>query len=107
MRLLQLYLGGTLLGNTLQLPRASPFTQIMGASSGIASILTFWVIRNPYQTIYVYFFPVPAWAFGILFMGYSWYSMDSGGSVGHAAHFGGGLFGLALHFALKKRLFKR
>jgi membrane associated rhomboid family serine protease len=79
----------------------------MGASAGIASIMSFWIIRNPTQTIYVYFFPVPAWAFGLLFMGYSFYAMDSNSSVGHAAHFGGGIFGLALHYAIKKRFFRK
>lgn len=95
------------MGNTLQLPRASPFTQIMGASAGVASIMSFWILRNPTQTIFLYFIPVPAWAFGILFMGYSFLAMNDQSSIGHAAHFGGGLFGLGLHFALKYRLFRR
>lgn len=101
-KLLQLYLGGTFLGGLLQLPRGTPFTQIQGASSGIASILTFWILNNPYQTIYVYFIPVPAWAVGIAFMGYSYLAMDSFSGVGHAGHFGGGVFGVAFYYLLKK-----
>lgn len=105
-RLLQLYLGGTALGGMLQLPRGGTFTQIMGASAGVASILTFWILNNPYQTIYVYFFPVPAWVVGIVFMGYSYLYMDSMSTTGHAGHFGGGVFGGLIYFLLKRRMIR-
>jgi membrane associated rhomboid family serine protease len=78
----------------------------MGASCGVSAILCYYILNNPYTTIYVYFFPVPAWAFGVAFMGYSWLSMNSPGSVGHAGHFGGGLFGAMLYAAVKYK-FKR
>jgi len=50
---------------------------------------------------------MPAWLFGTLYMLYSMSRMNSGGSVGHAAHFGGGAFGAAFYFAIRKGLFRR
>ena len=107
--MLQLYLGGTAFGNLLQVGRTEhPFQSIMGASSGIGAILVYWIAFNPHDTIYLYFFPVRAWIVGALFMGYSFLMMNStGGGVGHAGHFGGGLFGGLMYLMARYGYLKR
>jgi membrane associated rhomboid family serine protease len=75
----------------------------MGASGGLASVLTFFVLNFPKETIYVYFIPVPAWAFGVFIFGYSYLNYDSRSSVSHAGHLGGILAG-ACYYALKRRI---
>ena len=78
--LLQLYmLGGTMcsLFSLNQANRHYGDTTYMGASGGMASVLTFFILNFPKETIYVYFIPVPAWAFGVFIFGYSYLNYDT------------------------------
>lgn len=106
MRLAQLYAGGAIAGGLLQLPRLDQFGMGLGASSAISAIVIFDVMRRPFDTVILFVFPMPSWALGLMFMTYSMLSMNSGSSYGHAAHFGGGMFGAAMYFMVKKRMIR-
>lgn len=104
--LLQLYLFGGALCSVFSLQHANRYygdITYMGASGGLASVLTFFILNFPRETIYVYFIPVPAWALGAFIAGYSLLNYDSRASVSHAGHLGGIVAG-AVYFALKRRI---
>ncbi|KRX00784.1 hypothetical protein PPERSA_03044 [Pseudocohnilembus persalinus] len=85
--LLSLYLGGTLLGGLfiiMQTKRKYNQLQLhIGASAGVASILTFFIVNFPNQQIILYFFPVPAWMVGVLLFGQSIIFYDDTAGVSH------------------------
>jgi membrane associated rhomboid family serine protease len=49
----------------------------LGASGAMASIVTFFILNFPKETIYLYFIPVPAWMVGVGLFGYSYMNVDS------------------------------
>ena len=75
----------------------------LGASGAVSSILTFFILNFPREIIYVYFIPMPAWVFGLLFAGYSFANMDSHSNIGHAGHVGGMIAGW-FYFILTKKM---
>jgi membrane associated rhomboid family serine protease len=106
-RLLSLYLYGTLGGAALQLPNSRYSSILLGASSATSAILTFFILNFPQEVIYLYFFPVPAWLFGIGFFGYSFFMMNKQGmnvGVAHSAHIGGILAGVIMYFVSKGKI---
>lgn len=71
----------------------------LGASGGICGILFAHVILFPGGSLLVFPipFPVPTWLFAILFLAIAGAGLTRGwGNIGHAAHLGGALAGLAL-----------
>lgn len=83
----------------------------LGASGAIEAIIFSFIIINPFQTLYLFILPMPAWLLGILFLGVSYYlSKRKTGDpetdrVGHEAHFWGAIFGVVYTIALKPELF--
>lgn len=69
---------------------------MLGASGGISAILILFAINYPHQKIYVYMlFPVPAWAFGIFFVGQdAMGAISRSGNIAYTAHLGGALFAI-------------
>ena len=105
-RLLQLYIGGALAGALMQLPGYGTYNFLLGASSSTSAILSYFILSFPYEIIYLYFFPVPAWAFGLGFFGYSYLMMNSNsGGIAHGAHLGGLVFGAGMFMATRGRRF--
>lgn len=94
-----LYLGGVVFSS---LPAYfkhtdNPMYRAVGASGGVSAVLFAWILLMPTNTLSLLFLPVPlpAWAFGGLYLLYSW-SMDrrGGDNVAHDAHLHGALFGI-------------
>ena len=74
----------------------------VGASGAVAAIVFSAILISPISTLWVWFIPVKAFIFGVLYLVYSWY-MDKKGndSVGHSAHFWGAIYGLVFTVVLK------
>jgi membrane associated rhomboid family serine protease len=67
----------------------------LGASGAVCAVLFSFILLEPWQTIYVFFIPVPAIIYALLFLGYSVYaSQRGGGYINHDAHFYGAIFGI-------------
>ncbi len=73
----------------------------LGASGAVSAIIFASILFYPVNLIFVYFIPVPAFLFAILYLAYSYY-MDkrSGDAVNHSAHFYGAVVGLVFVGAL-------
>lgn len=68
----------------------------LGASGGVSAILFAYIILAPWSTIYLFFLPVPAIVFGVLYLVYSQYMARRGGdNINHDAHFWGAVIGVA------------
>jgi membrane associated rhomboid family serine protease len=68
----------------------------LGASGAVCAVLFAFILLEPWQTIYVFFIPVPAIVYAVLFLVYSMYMSRKGGDyVNHDAHFWGAAFGIA------------
>jgi membrane associated rhomboid family serine protease len=68
----------------------------LGASGAVSAVLFTFVLLNPWATIGVFFIPMPAIVFGVLYLVYSvWADRRGHGNVNHAAHFWGAAYGMA------------
>lgn len=73
----------------------------LGASGAVSAVVFAFIILAPWDLIYVFFLPVPAILYGVLYLGYSAYmGRRNQDHIGHDAHFWGGVFGILYTFAL-------
>lgn len=105
---LLVYFGSILLGNifSLYLYKDQSWYSAIGASGGVSGILFASIAMIPDLGIYFFFIPIPipGYIFGLLYFGYSVYSMlnpREHDNIGHAAHMGGAFFGLVYAVALQ------
>ncbi|PQA93884.1 Membrane associated serine protease, rhomboid family [Chryseobacterium piscicola] len=103
------YIGSILIGNlfSLLIYKNQSWYSAIGASGGVAGIIFAGVSLNPEFTrigiIFIPFLSVPGYIFGLLYFGYSVYSMlnpRNNDNIGHAAHLGGAFFGLVVSVAM-------
>lgn len=95
-----LYLIAILGGNLLSLWvfRRDSIYSAIGASGGVSGILFASIAIYPNLGLYILPIPfeIPGWVFGIVYLGFSVYGMKrSLGNIGHSAHLGGAIIGLA------------
>mmetsp|Transcript_27643 Transcript_27643/g.27328 ORF Transcript_27643/g.27328 Transcript_27643/m.27328 type:complete len:82 (+) Transcript_27643:378-623(+) len=75
----------------------------LGASAPATAIFMYFAVGNPWATVYVFIFPVPAilLAIPIFFLGVG----GKQGTLSHSGHMGGGLMG-ALYYFVRRGFFK-
>jgi membrane associated rhomboid family serine protease len=72
----------------------------LGASGGVAAVLFSFVYFAPWQTIFIWFIPVPGIIAGVAYLAYSAYMSKKGpGNINHDAHFWGAVFGFVFTLA--------
>jgi membrane associated rhomboid family serine protease len=79
----------------------------VGASGAVSAVVFAFILFNPLQSFYFIFFPfpIPAYIFGALYMGISYYlAKQNRGNIGHDAHFFGALFGIIFTIMLDKEI---
>lgn len=77
----------------------------LGASGAVNAVLFSFILVAPWKTIMVWFVPMPAIAFAILYTIYSIYMDKKGGdNVNHSAHLWGAAYGIAFTLVLKPDL---
>lgn len=90
--------------------RNNPSYSSLGASGAIEAIIFSFIMMQPFQTLYLFVLPMPAWLLGVVFLAGSYYlSKRKTGDpeadrVGHEAHFWGAIFGVIYTIALKPTL---
>ncbi len=68
----------------------------LGASGAVSAVLFAFILFDPWATILLYFIPIPAIVFAVLYTVYSIYMDKRGGdNVNHSAHLWGAAFGVA------------
>lgn len=88
--------GGNLI--TLWLYRRDITYTAVGASGGVSGIIFAAIALYPEMTLRFFLIPIdiPGWIFGVGYLAYSVYGMKTAiGNIGHAAHLGGAVVGLA------------
>jgi len=107
-----LYVLGIIISHTTSYfkQRKNPYYNSLGASGAVSAILFAAILLLPDQKIYFIFLPglgIPAWGFGLLYLGYSQYMSHRGtGNINHDAHFAGAVFGFLFTGVLKPALFQ-
>ena len=79
----------------------------VGASGAVSAVVFAFILFNPLQIFNFLFIPfdIPAYIFGALYMGISYYlAKQNKGNIGHDAHFFGALFGLMFTILLDKNI---
>jgi len=82
----------------------------LGASGAIEAIIFSFIIIRPFETLYLFLFPMPAWLLGVVFLGGSYYLSKrktgdpNADRIGHEAHFWGAIFGVVYTIILKPSL---
>lgn len=67
----------------------------LGASGAVMAVVFSYILFDPWTRIYFFIIPMPAIVFALLYVGYSIWAHDRGGSsVNHSAHLVGGMFGV-------------
>lgn len=91
--------------------RNNQYYTSLGASGAINALIFSFILFAPSAKLGLFFIPMPAWVFGIAYLGVSYYlskrkaNFDSVDNVGHEAHFWGAIFGLVFTGMLKPSLF--
>lgn len=78
----------------------------LGASGAVNALIFSFITCSPMSQLGFFFIPMPAFVFGILYLGISYYlskrrtGSDSVDRIGHEAHFWGAIFGVIFTLAL-------
>jgi membrane associated rhomboid family serine protease len=81
----------------------------VGASGAVSAVVFSGILFNPTMKMGIIFLPIamPAFIFGLLYLGYSYYMTHRGGdNIGHDAHFFGALFGIMFTIILDRDIGK-
>lgn len=98
-------LGGGLLA--LFVHRREYYYTALGASGGVVGVLFAAIAIYPDMGVGMLFIPfyIPGWVFGIIYLAYSIYGMQTRqGNIGHDAHLGGAAVGLLFTIAMYPEL---
>ncbi|HEX7339568.1 MAG TPA: rhomboid family intramembrane serine protease [Rhodanobacteraceae bacterium] len=72
----------------------------LGASGAVAAVMFAFILMQPWALIFVFFFPLPAVLYAVMFVGYSIYMDKRGGDhVNHSAHMWGAAYGILVTVA--------
>jgi membrane associated rhomboid family serine protease len=82
-----------------------PNYRSLGASGAVSAVLFAFILINPWARIGVFFIPMPAIVFAVLYIGYSiWMDKRGGDNINHGAHLAGAAFGVLFMLALEPRV---
>jgi membrane associated rhomboid family serine protease len=74
----------------------------LGASGAVSAVLFAFILMNPWATIGVFFIPMPAIVFAVLYTAYSiWMDKKGGDNINHSAHLWGAGYGIAFMLIMR------
>lgn len=85
----------------------NPAYRALGASGAVSAVILASVMNHPDGKLMMLMFPfpMPAWLFGILFIGYSHYaSRNAKDNIGHEAHLWGAIAGVVLGWIMSSEI---
>jgi membrane associated rhomboid family serine protease len=87
--------------------REDPDYYSLGASGAVSAVLFASILIAPWNWLYVFFVPMPAIVFAVLYVGYSiWMDRRGKDQVNHSAHLWGAAYGIAFFIVLEPRLLR-
>ena len=95
-RFVVLYFVGLVVSHTCSWfkERRNPQYASLGASGAISAVLFAFIVYFPSTMLLVFFIPMPALLFALLYVGYSWWaSKNASDNINHDAHLCGALSG--------------
>ena len=103
-----LYVGGLVVSSIYSYfkHKDNSYYNALGASGAVSAVIYSSILLNPLSKIYIMaIIGMPAWIFGFLYLGISWYlARKNVGNIGHDAHFWGAVYGFLLPIAFKPEL---
>jgi membrane associated rhomboid family serine protease len=67
----------------------------LGASGAVSAVLFAFILLQPWSMIFVFFLPMPAIVYAVLYVGYSiWKDHHGGDNINHSAHLWGAAYGV-------------
>lgn len=82
-----------------------PNYRSLGASGAVSAVLFAFILIDPWARIGVFFIPMPAIVFAVLYIGYSiWMDKRGGDNINHGAHLAGAAFGVLFMVAMEPRV---
>lgn len=80
----------------------------LGASGAVAAVLFAYILIAPWAMLLVFFVPVPAIVFAVVYVGYSlWAEHHAHDNINHGAHLWGAAWGVAFMLLLEPGLLAR
>lgn len=80
----------------------------LGASGAVSAVLFAYILFEPWNLIFVFFIPMPAILYALLYTAYTVYSARRGqDNINHSAHLWGAGFGVIATIAIEPRLVPR
>lgn len=103
-----LYFGGIVIASltTLKKHKDNYYYQSVGASGAVSAVVFTFIFFDPMQKLlFMFFIPIPAFVFGVLYLAYSHYMSKKGNDfINHDAHFVGSVFGLIYPLLINSKL---
>jgi membrane associated rhomboid family serine protease len=85
--------------------RHDPHYRSLGASGAVSAVLFTYILLQPWSLILVFFLPVPAIVYAVLYVGYSiWMDRRGGDNVNHSAHLWGAAYGVMFALAVEPQV---
>jgi len=79
----------------------------LGASGAVSAVLFAYILFQPWKLIFVFFIPVPAIIFAILYVSYSiWAGKRGRDNINHSAHLWGAAYGIIVTLFIQPKLFE-
>ncbi|HVR82314.1 MAG TPA: rhomboid family intramembrane serine protease [Luteimonas sp.] len=77
----------------------------LGASGAVSAVLFAFILVQPWSLIFVFFLPMPAILYAVLYVGYSiWMDKHGGDNVNHSAHLWGAGYGILFTLLMEPRV---
>ncbi|MBF7687487.1 rhomboid family intramembrane serine protease [Acinetobacter rathckeae] len=77
----------------------------LGASGAVSAVLFSYILFKPWSLIFVFFVPVPAIIFALLYVGYSiWADKKNRGNTNHSAHLWGAAYGVVVTILVEPQI---
>src|SRR5690606_30978723 len=85
--------------------RRDPSYRSLGASGAVSAVLFAFILVQPWALIFVFFIPVPAIVYAVLYVGYSiWMDRRGGDNINHSAHLWGAGYGVLFTVMMEPRV---
>jgi membrane associated rhomboid family serine protease len=85
--------------------RHDPRYRSLGASGAVSAVLFAFILADPWSLIFVFFLPMPAILYAVLYVGYSiWMDRRGGDNINHSAHLWGAGYGVLFTVVMEPRV---